>query len=140
MKGIKNSLGKLIGSLIMIAMIVAVVSVLAMFGGAFMKLFGFTYRSVGSILLFFMITGILAFPVELFVKAVPKVLFAHFRKITAFEAKVIFVVSDTLLSMALLSLVDHWMKTVSATPVSRWIVSLVMALLCMNDVTENKDR
>ena len=48
--------------------------------------------------------------IELFVKAIPKVLFSHFAKINAFEAKVLFV------------------------------VSLVMALLCMNDVIENKER
>ena len=104
-----------------------------------MKLFGFTYESVGSIILFFVISGILAFPIELFVKAIPKVLFSHFKKVTAIEAKVIFVVLDTLLSMLMMSLVDYFMKSVSATSVSLFVVSLVMALLCMNDVTETKE-
>ena len=139
MKGIKNSLGKFIGFLIIIGIIVAIVSALAIFGGALMKIFGFTYQSVGSIILFFAISGILAFPIELFVKAIPKVLFSHFKKISAMEAKVIFVILDTSLSMVMLSLVDYFMKSVSATPLSLFIVSLAMALICMNDVTENKD-
>ena len=140
MEKIKAILGKLIGFLIIVAVIVAIISLLALFGGALMKMFGFTYKSVGSIILFFAISGILAFPIELFVKAVPKVLFSHFKKINEFEAKVMFVVLDTLLSMAMFSMVDSFMKSVSATPIALFVVSLVMSLLCMNDVIENKDR
>ena len=136
---IKNIIGKSIVFLIIVGIIVAIVSVIAIFGGALMKLFGFTYQSVRSIIMFFTVVGILAFPIELFVKAIPKVLFSYFRKINAFEAKVIFVILDTSLSMIMLSLVDYFMKSVSATPVSLFVVSLVMALLCMNEVTEKKD-
>lgn len=140
MQKIKAILGKLIGSLIVVGIIVAIISLLSLFGGALMKVFGFTYQSIGSIVLFFIISGILAFPIELFVKAVPKVLFSHFKKINEFEAKIMFVVLDTVLSMVMFSLVDYFMKSVSATPVSLFVVSLVMSLLCMNDVIEKKDR
>ena len=77
---IKNIIGKFIGFLIIVGIIVVIVSVVAIFGGALMKLFGFTYQSVGNIILFFAISGILAFPLELFVKAIPKVLFSYFKK------------------------------------------------------------
>ena len=136
---IKNIIGKSIGFLIIVGIIVGIVSVIAIFGGALMKLFGFTYQSVGSIILFFAVSGILVFPIELFVKAIPKVLFSHFKKINGLEAKIMFVVLDTLLSMVMFSIVDYFMKSVSATPISLFIVSLVMSLLCMNDVIENKD-
>lgn len=143
MKRIKDNLGKLIGFLVIVgiiaAIIAAIVSVLAIFGGALIKIFGFTYQSVGSIILFFVVSGMLAFPIELFVKAIPKVLFSHFKKINAFETKVIFIVLDTSLSMMMLSLVDYYMKSVSATSVSLFVVSLVMAMLSMNDATENKN-
>lgn len=139
LKNIKNTLGKIIGFLLIVGIIVAIVSLIAIFGGALMKIFGFTYQSVGSIILFFAISGILAFPIELFVKAIPKVLFSHFKKINAFEAKIIFIILDTSLSMIMMSLVDYYMKSVSATSISLFVVSLVMALLCMNDVTENED-
>ena len=136
---IKNIIGKFIGFLIIVGIIVAIVSIIAIFGGALMKLFDFTYQSVGSIILFFVVSGILGFPIELFVKAIPKVLFSHFKKINELEAKIMFVVLDTLLSMVMFSTVDYFMKSVSATPISLFIVSLVMSLLCMNDVIENKD-
>ena len=136
---IKNIIGKSIGFLIIVGIIVALVSVIAIFGGALMKLFGFTYQSVGSIILFFVVSGILGFPIELFVKAIPKVLFSHFKKINELEAKIMFVVLDTLLSMVMFSTVDYFMKSVSATPISLFVVSFVMSLLCMNDVIEDKD-
>ncbi len=139
MEKIKNALGKFIGFLIIVGIIVVIISLVAIFGGALMKVFGFTYQSVGSIIMFFAISGVLAFPIELFVKAIPKVLFNRFKKINAFEAKVMFVVLDTLFSMVMFSLVDYFMKSVSATPVSLFVVSLVMSLLCMNDVIDNKD-
>lgn len=139
MKRIKDDLGRLIGFLIIVGIIVAIVSLLAIFGGALMKIFGFTYQSISSIILFFVVSGMLAFPIELFVKAIPKVLFSHFKKINAFEAKVIFIVLDTSLSMMMMSLVDYYMKSVSATSVSLFVVSLVMAMLSMNDATENKN-
>ena len=81
MKKIKERLGQIVGFLIIVGIIIAIISVVAIFGGALMKIFGFTYQSVGSIILFFVVSGILAFPIELFVKAIPKVLFSHFKKI-----------------------------------------------------------
>ena len=139
MKQIKDCIGKFIGFLIIVGIIAAILSLIALFGGALMKVFGFTYQSIGSIILFFVISGVLAFPIELFVKAIPKVLFSHFKKINELEAKIMFVVLDTLLSMVMFSTVDYFMKSVSATPISLFVVSFVMSLLCMNDVIENKD-
>lgn len=139
LKKIKERLGNVVGLLVIVGIIVAIISLIAIFCGAFMKIFGFTYQSIGSIILFFVVIGILSFPIELFVKAIPKVLFSHFKKISAFEAKVIFVVLDTSVSMIMMSAVDYFMKSVSATLASLFVVSVVMALLCMNDVTESKD-
>lgn len=125
------------GFLIIVGIIVFIVSLVALLGGALMKMFGFTYQSIGSIILFFIISGILAFPIELFVKAIPKVLHLHFKKINVLESKILFVVLDTFLSMTMFSAVDYFMKSVSATPVAVFVVSLIMSLLCMNDVTED---
>ena len=139
MKQIKDYIGKFIGFLIIVGIIGTILSLIALFGGALMKVFGFTYQSVGSIILFFVISGVLAFPIELFVKAIPKVLFSHFKKINKIEAKTVFVVLDTALSMVMFSLVDYFMASVSATPIALFVVSLAMSMLCMNDVIKNND-
>ena len=120
--------------------LVFIVSLVALFGGSLMKMFGFIYQSIGSIILFFTISGILAFPIELFVKAIPKVLFSHFKKVNVIEAKILFAVLDTILSMTIVSVVDYFMKSVSTTPIVLFVVSLIMSLLCMNDVIEDKEK
>ena len=75
------------GFLVLVGILVFIVSWVALFGGSLMKMFGFTYQSIGSIILFFTISGILAFPIELFVKAIPKVLFSHFKKVNVIEQR-----------------------------------------------------
>ena len=139
MEKIKNALGKFVGFIIIVGIIVAIISIIAIFGGALMKVFGFTYQSVGSIVLFFAISGVLAFPIELFVKAIPKVLFSRFKKINAVEAKVMFVILDTLLSMVMFSLVDHFMKSVSATNLAVIVVSFLFALYSVNEDIKIKE-
>ncbi len=52
----------------------AVMSVIAVLGGAVMKLFGFRYQSVGSIIIFFVIAVIISYPIGLVAQAFPKVL------------------------------------------------------------------
>lgn len=104
------------GFLVLVGIIVFVVSLVALFGRSLMKMFGFTYQSIGSIILFFTISGILAFPIELFVAL------------------------DTILSMTIFSVVDYFMKSVSTTPIALFVVSLIMSLLCMNDVIEDKEK
>ena len=139
MEKIKNILAKLIGSLIILGIIIVIVSAVSLLGGSLMKLFGFKYQAIGSIILYFVVTGILAFPIEIFVKAMPKVIFSHFKKINEIEAKIIFVVFDTILSMLIFSLVDYFMNSVSSTPIALFVISLVMSLLSMNDVVEKKE-
>ena len=128
------------GFLVLVGILVFIVSLVALFGGSLMKMFGFTYQSIGSIILFFTISGILAFPIELFVKVIPKVLFSHFKKVNVIEAKILFVVLDTILSMTMFSVVDYFMKSVSTIPMALFVVSLIMSLLCMNDVIEDKEK
>lgn len=139
MKKLSDSFGKFIGFAIIAGIITAIISLFSFLGGILMKIFGFTYHSVGSIILFFVVSGLLSFPIEIFVKAIPRVLFLRFKKINEFEAKLIFIISDTLLSTAVFSSVDYFMVSVSASPLSIFVISLIMALMGMNDVTENKD-
>lgn len=89
------------GFLVLVGILVFIVSLVALFGGSLMKMFGFTYQSIGSIILFFTISGILAFPIELFVKAIPKVLFSHFKKVTVIEAKITYCIAAILLNAIL---------------------------------------
>ena len=53
-----------LGFIICVAVVLGIVSVIALVGGSIMKIFGFRYESVGKIILFFLIFAIVGFPME----------------------------------------------------------------------------
>ena len=75
-------------------LITIVLSVLALLSGAVMKLFGFEYKSVGSVILFFIVAAILSYPLSLIASALPKALLS-LNKLSIQEAKLLYVFLDT---------------------------------------------
>ena len=65
---------KIITLLLCGVLFIIVLSVLALISGAIMKVFGFEYRSIGSIILFFIIATIISYPLGLIAGAFPKAL------------------------------------------------------------------
>lgn len=65
---------KIITLLLCGVLLIIVLSVLALISGAIMKVFGFEYRSIGSIILFFIIATIISYPLGLIAGALPKAL------------------------------------------------------------------
>lgn len=112
---------------------IVIVAVIAIFGGSLMKIFGFQYESVGSIILFFIIATIISFPFSLIAEALPKVLLS-FGKLTKREAVLLYVVLDTLVTALGLYVVDYFMETISATILSIMVVSFVFSLMGIRDI------
>lgn len=117
--------------------IVAIVAVIAYFGGAIMSVFGFEYVSPGSIVLFFLITAIAGFPAETIAKAFPRALLS-LEKITARGAKILFVILDTAATAVTMAVVDYFMDSVSASDVSILVIGLILALLSREDFEEKE--
>lgn len=99
-----------------------------------MQVFGFEYTSVKSIIIFFAIVAIVGFPIEILTLSFPKVLLS-LDKITIKLAKVLFVILDTISTMFTMALVDYFMESVSASDMSIFIISFMMALLSMKDLS-----
>ena len=53
-----------LGFIICVAVVLGIVSVIALVGGSIMKIFGFRYESVGKIILLFLTFAIVGFPME----------------------------------------------------------------------------
>lgn len=117
--------------------IVAIVAVIAYFGGAIMSVFGFEYVSPGSIVLFFLITAIAGFPAETIAKAFPRALLS-LEKITARGAKILFVILDTAATAVTMAIVDYFMDSVSASDISILVIGLILALLSREDFEEKE--
>ena len=124
-----------IGSLLLALLFLAVISAIAVFSGVVMTWFGFTYRSIGSIILFFVIATLLSLPISLFAKALPRVLLFRFGY-PRFLAVLLFVGLDTIATFAGLWIVDRFMDSVAATDTAILVVSMLLALVSVRDLLE----
>ena len=132
---LKKILEPIIGYGIVFIVLIAVISVIAILGGGIMRLFGFEYSSVKSIIIFFTIVTIVGFPIETLALSFPKALLS-LDKITIKLAKILFVILDTLSTMLTMSLIDYFMGSVSASDISIFVISFIIALLSMKDLNE----
>ena len=132
---LKKILEPIIGYGIVFIVLIAVISVIAILGGGIMRLFGFEYASVKSSIIFFTIVTIVGFPIETLALSFPKALLS-LDKITIKLAKILFVILDTLSTMLTMSLIDYFMGSVSASDISIFVISFIIALLSMKDLNE----
>lgn len=105
-----------------------VLSIIALISGSIMKIFGFQYKSIGSIILFFIIATIMSFPLNLIASAFPKALI-RLGKINRQTAFIIYLILDTIATSFGLKVVDYYMPTVSTTNISIIIISLLFAFM-----------
>ena len=132
---LKKILEPIIGYGIVFIVLIAVISVIAILGGDIMRSLGFEYTSVKSIIIFFTIVTIVGFPIETLALSFPKALLS-LDKITIKLAKILFVILDTLSTMLTMSLIDYFMGSVSASDISIFVISFIIALLSMKDLNE----
>lgn len=100
-----------------------------------MGFFGFSYTSVGSVILFFMIAAMISYPLNLLASALPKALLA-LDKIDRRSAVMLYLLLDTAATFIGLHIVDYVMQSISATTISIMMISFVLALLGMSEVRD----
>ncbi|WP_300530924.1 YrvL family regulatory protein [Peptacetobacter sp.] len=113
-----------------------VLSIIALISGSIMKIFGFQYKSIGSIILFFIIATIMSFPLNLIASAFPKALI-RLGKINRQTAFIIYLILDTIATSFGLKVVDYYMPTVSTTNISIIIISLILAFMGKDNFRED---
>lgn len=126
-------------SMILVIVIIGTISVLGLFGGAIMTLFGFEYTSVWMVILFFIIASVISYPISLFAEALPNVLYIKFGKLTLLQARILFLILDTVSTAIGLMIVDLFMKSVSAPDIAILIVSFIFSLMGVKDIGKTKD-
>ena len=104
-----------------------------------MGFFGFSYTSVGSVILFFMIAAMISYPLNLLASALPKALLA-LDKIDRRSAVMLYLLLDTAATFIGLHIVDYVMQSISATTISIMMISFVLALLGMSEVRDFYDK
>ena len=131
--------GTIAALLLFAAAALVVIYVIAVFGGAIMRLFGFRYNSVGSIFLFFVLATIVSFPISQFAEALPRVLLFHYGNLSRRAAIALFVGLDTIATAVGLYVVDCFLDSVSATGCAVVVVSFLLALVSAKGVLEEPD-
>ncbi|PWL51618.1 MAG: hypothetical protein DBY38_13890 [Clostridium cadaveris] len=111
--------------------ITAIISVIAIFSGAIMKLFGFKYNSIGSIILYFIVVTIVGFPVDIILRVFSKVLIS-IGQLNKNTGKILFVVLDTMGTCIVMAIVDYFMKSVSATDLAILVISFIIAIFSID--------
>ena len=129
----KKILQPVIGYGSIVILLIVFIYIISILGSGVLGVFGFEYNSVKSIIIFFTIVAILGFPLEILVLYFSKMLLS-FDKITIKLAKVIFIILDTSSTMIMMSLVDQFMMSVSASAISILIISLIISFLSIKDL------
>ena len=115
-----------------VGLILAVLAAVSLVAGGVMKLFGFTYDSVGSLVLYFIFASVLSAALGQAFSALPKVLY-EMGKLNRAEGIILYLVLDTLVTAVGLGVVDRWMPSVSASDRAIVAVSLLLALPGLGD-------
>ena len=118
-----------------IALIIAVLSIFAVFSASIMYWLGFEYESVGSFILYFIIGSFVSYPINLIAGALPKALLKP-KKISKSPAIFLYMVLDTIATFLGFYLVDVSMSSVSSSNISLLVLALIFAALGISDITE----
>ncbi|VYU33561.1 hypothetical protein [Clostridium tertium] len=131
MKNFKGIVKSITGYGLVVTLLITIISILAILGGGIMRLFGFRYNSVGSVILYFTIVAVVGFPLEIIIKAVPKAL-NLLLKIDRKIERVLFILMDTLGTGITMAIVDYFMESVSASDLSILVISFIIAILSLD--------
>ena len=115
-----------------VGLILAVLAAVSLVAGGVMKMFGFAYDSVGSLVLYFIFASVLSAAFGQVFSALPKVLY-EMGKLNRAEGIILYLVLDTLVTAVGLGVVDRWMPSVAATDKAIVAVSLLFALPGLSD-------
>ena len=129
---------KIITFVLCAAIFIGVLSLIALISGQVMQLFGFTYESVGNIILFFLIAALISFPLNLIAGALPKALYS-LQRTNKINALILYLALDTIATSLGLMIVDHYMSSVSASAISIIIISFLLALPGKDDFKNEPD-
>lgn len=128
----KNNKEKLITFIVCGTVFVAVLSVIALLSGVIMRLFGFRYQSIWSIILFFIIATVVSYPINLIAGGLPKALY-KLKRISKNIAIILYLALDTIATCFGLMIVDYCMSTIFASDLSKLVISFILALPGIED-------
>lgn len=127
-KNFMEVFGSVLVFLIAILLFIGALAVMCVFGGEIMRVFGFRYSSVRSVMCFFVFGAIVSWPISLAAEAIPKVLCYDKKVLHKWQAVIVYVALATFATSVGLFIVDSYTTNVVANGPSIIVVSLLFAL------------
>lgn len=125
---LKDVLDSLSVFLVAFFLFIGVIALLCVFGGEVMRVFGFRYSSVRSVMGFFIFGAIISWPISLAAEAIPKVLCFDKKVLKKWQAVIVYIALATFATSVGLFVVDSYTTKVVANRPSIIMVSLLLAL------------
>lgn len=125
---IKQMLGTLLGSGVLLLIVLAVFAAVSFLGGNFMTLFGFSYESVGSLLLYFVAGELMSLPLEIGIVGTSRALYRQ-GYVNRRQANLLYIPLDTIATIFAYWMADQLMSDVSASGLSLWMLGFCAAVL-----------
>lgn len=124
---IKHLLMPFLGYLIILSCILAVITILALFGGVYMHLFGFQYESVPSLVLYFIIVSVISLPLEAFSNFLTNLMIHIGVAKKSYGLFYIFI--DACSCFVVMQIVDFFMPSIVSSKLSIILFALTMSLI-----------
>lgn len=125
---LKDVLDSLAVFLVAVLLFIGALALLCVFGGEIMRVFGFRYSSVRSVIGFFIFGAIISWPISLAAEAIPKVLCFDKKVLKKWQAVIVYIALATFATSVGLFVVDSYTTKVVANRPSIIVVSLLLAL------------
>lgn len=116
-----------LGYLLIGVCIFAVITVVALFGGVFMHLFGFQYESVSSLILFFALVSILSLPLEALSNFLTNIMIG--LGVAKESYGFVYIFFDVTSCFIAMQIVDYFMKSIVSTKSSILLFALSLSLI-----------
>lgn len=127
-----------IGISFIILFLLVLLTLVSIFFGSIMKVFGFEYDSFGSVMLFFIILEIVDTPGDALINGFIKALL-NGDLIGKFGAKVVYVLLSIFVNIITMLIVDYFMDSVTVSAVSILIMSIILSLIGSFEIGKEED-
>lgn len=115
------------GNIILTGVIFILASMFAVSAGVMLAMFGFEYTSLLSLFLFFAVIFVANFPIRMFSKGLPNSL-VEINKISPKNAKILFILLNTLTLMFAMITLDIFMENVAINGIAILIIAILLSL------------
>ena len=128
-----------VGVALICGIVIAIVSAIGIFSGAVMLQFGFEYDSIWSIVKFFIVATIISFPISIIAEKIPQVLYQYFGKLTLLQARMLYIILDTMATAIGLVIVDEFMDSIKAPLFGIFAASAILAILSVSTIEKKEN-